>query len=138
MEAVGPDRIKRQYAQSDLWASIEAAIRADSESRGELKVDDLAPLEEFHIGGRHASIELADMAGFSQGDRILDIGAGIGGPARLLASHFGCRVTALDLTEEYCEAARKLTEMVGLADRVTVRQGSALDLPFADAEFDGA
>ncbi len=100
-------------------------------------MEDLAPLEEFHIGGRRASTELAEMAAWAPGCRVLDVGAGLGGPARLLAARFGCLVTALDVTEEYCRAAEMLTKATGLTDRVTVRQGSALALPFADGQFDG-
>ncbi len=131
------DSIRGQYARSDVWAKIESAILAAGGDPGHLSLDDLAPLEEFHIGGRRASIELAQMASWAPGSRVLDVGAGLGGPARLLAARFGCLVTALDLTEEYCRAAEMLTKATGLADRVTVRQGSALALPFSDGEFDG-
>ena len=66
----------------------------------------------------------------------LSVGCGIGGPARTLAAEFGCRVTGLDLTEEYCRAAEMLTTLVGLGEEVTARQGSALDMPFDDETFD--
>lgn len=130
-------QVQGQYARGDIWGQIESAIRAEGHDPGHLSLEDLAPLEEFHIGGRRASVELAGMAGFAPGCRVLDVGAGLGGPARLLASRFGCLVTALDLTEGYCRAAEMLNRATGLADRVIVRQGSALDLPFADGEFDG-
>lgn len=131
-------QVQQQYAPGDVWGRIESALRAAGRDPGHLSLDELAPLEEFHIGGRRASIELAGMAGFAPGCRVLDVGAGLGGPARLLAARFGCQVTALDVTEEYCRAAEMLNKATGLTRRVTVRQGSALDLPFADGEFDGA
>jgi ubiquinone/menaquinone biosynthesis C-methylase UbiE len=68
--------------------------------------------------------------------RVLDLGAGLGGPARLLASRYGCRVTAVELTEEYCEVARLLDKLTGMEDLVGVRRGDALDLPFPDGSFD--
>lgn len=68
--------------------------------------------------------------------QLLDVGSGLGGPARTLAAEFGCRVTGLDLTEEFCQVATMLTERVGLADRITFQQGNALDMPFEDSQFD--
>jgi len=132
------NQIQQQYAREDVWARIESAILSAGKDPDHLSLDDLAPLEEFHIGGRRASVELAEMAGFAPGSRVLDVGAGLGGPARLLAARFGCLVTALDLTPEYCRAAEMLNKATGLTDRVTVRQGSALALPFANGGFDGA
>jgi ubiquinone/menaquinone biosynthesis C-methylase UbiE len=88
------------------------------------------------VGGREATLRLAGLAAPAEGARVLDVGAGIGGPARLLARRFGCRVTALDLTEEFCRLAAELTARAGLSDRVTVVRGNALDLPFPDGAFD--
>lgn len=136
MRAQQTGQVQEQYARGDIWAAIASAIRAAGLDPDRLSLDDLAPLEEFHIGGRRASAELAEMAGLAPGCRVLDVGAGLGGPARLLAARFGCLVTALDVTEEYCRAAQMLNCATGLADRVTVRQGSALALPFAEGEFD--
>jgi len=130
------EQVQDHYARGDIWAQIDAAIRRTGKDPGHLTLDDLAPLEEFHIGGRRASVELAELAAFPPRCRLLDVGAGLGGPARLLAARYGCQVTALDLTQEYCRAAEMLNKATGLSDLVTVRQGSALDLPFADGEFD--
>ena len=71
-------------------------------------------------------------------DDLLDIGSGLGGPARYFAQRFGCRVTGIDLTAEFCEVARELTRLLELEDRVTIEHGNALAMPFADARFDGA
>jgi len=99
--------------------------------------DDLAPVEEFHIGGREATVHFISQLGFGEGMRILDIGSGIGGTARYVAANHGCHVTGIDLTPEYCEVATLLAEKVGLAHQVSYQQGSALDIPFDDRTFDG-
>ena len=98
--------------------------------------EDIARLDEFHIRGREATRELAQMAGLKENMRVLDLGCGIGGPARTLAAEFHCRVVGIDLVAEYCRAATVLTERVGLQDRVTFRQGDLTDLPFEDGSFD--
>jgi MPBQ/MSBQ methyltransferase len=101
-----------------------------------LEVDDLAPLDEFHALGRAATLALADLAGVGPGQSVLDVGAGIGGPARVLAAHYGAQVTALDATPRFCRAAEMLTRGTGLSDRVEVVCGDALALPSADRTFD--
>ena len=101
-----------------------------------LTIDDLAPLDEFHSRRRVATVELARLLAPAATDHVIDIGSGIGGPARYLAATHGCRVSGVDLTAEFVAAAVELTRRVGLAERVDFRQGSALDLPFGDAAFD--
>jgi SAM-dependent methyltransferase len=128
--------VQGHYGHSDLARQILNAIRAAGLDPEQLSPDDLAPLEEFHTLGRRASEELAELAGVEAGLSVLDVGAGLGGPARLLASRYGCRVTAIDLTKDYCEISQLLTQATGLAALVEVRQGDALNLPFADESFD--
>ena len=82
------------------------------------------------------SLELARLAGLRAGAEVLDVGGGLGGPARTLALRLGCRVTVLDVTEEYCRVGVELTRRTGLAGRVSFHHGDALALPFADARFD--
>jgi MPBQ/MSBQ methyltransferase len=130
------DPVVAHYARGGLAATVLAALAAAGVDPEHPGPDDLAPLEEFHTLGRPATLELAGLAGVTAGMRVLDVGAGIGGPARLLARRHGCHVTALDLTAEFCEVSRLLTERTGLGDRVDVRQGDALDLPFDDGSFD--
>lgn len=101
-----------------------------------LTLEDLAPIDEFHIRGRAATLELARAAGLDASKRVLDVGSGVGGTSRCLAKEFGCRVTGIDLTDEYCRAAAMLSAKVGLTDLVDYRQGDATALPFADGEFD--
>jgi len=100
-----------------------------------LTVDDLAPADQFHGGGKPATLRLARAAGLAPGTSVLDVGGGLGGPARVLAAEFGCTVTVVDLTPSYVEAARMLTARVGLEDQVRHEVADALDLPFDDESF---
>src|SRR5215217_1719826 len=92
-----------------------------------LTVDDLAPLDQFHGGGKASTERLARLAELTPGTRVLDAGGGLGGPARTLAAQFGCHVTLVDPTATYLQASQLLTERLGLGDRMTHRLGSALD-----------
>ncbi len=93
-------------------------------------------LDEFHIRGRQATIELARAAGLDSTKHVLDVGSGVGGPSRCIAREFGCRVTGIDLTDEYCRVAFMLAERIGLSRLVSYQQGDALNLPFPDRTFD--
>ena len=101
-----------------------------------LTLDDLAPYDHFHGGAKEATDRLASLAGLKPGMKVLDVGGGLGGPARTLAVEHGCVVTSIDLTESYVEAARILTNLLKLEGKVSHVQGNALMLPFADASFD--
>ncbi len=122
----GPDLV-----ETLLDALTQAGLDPDA-----LDIDDLAPLDEFHALGRAASLALAELADVQPDERVLDVGAGIGGPARLLAARYGARVTALDATGRFCRASEVLTRAAGLTDRVKIVRGDALALPFADQSFD--
>src|SRR5262245_21736998 len=124
------------HQADDLGPAILAAVRAAAPHRDAVTLDDLAPIDQFHAGGIEATRALARLAAPQAGARVLDVGGGLGGPARTLAQEFGCRVTVLDLTEAFCQAGAFLTAQVGLSDQVTFQQGNALDLPFADGAFD--
>ena len=130
------ENIKQHYTQSDLAASILAALERAGKNVERLTLADLAPVDEFHVRGGEATLELARAAGLRADMHVLDVGSGIGGPSRRIAREFGCRVTGIDLTDEYCRTATVLADRVGLSDLVTYRQGDALDLPFAGATFD--
>lgn len=129
-------RVIAHYAPEDPTAAILAALRAAGKAPDYLTPDDLAPLDQFHFGGARATRDLAQLADVRAEMRVLDVGGGIGGPARTLASQFGCTVTVLDLTEAYCRVGAWLTARTALADRVVFQQGDALALPFADGQFD--
>lgn len=124
------------YAAANLDAAILAGIRAAGKDPDALQPDDLAPLDQFHTGGKAATLALARRAGLTAGMHVLDVGGGIGGPARTLASALGCTVTVLDLTENYCRAGEMLTARMGLSDRVTFRCDDALAMPFPALSFD--
>lgn len=138
---IAPESVARHWFSGEpgtLLARIDEALRQGGVDPDALGPDDLAAVDEFHIRGREATVELAQLAGFTADQHVVDVGAGLGGPARHLARRVGCRVTGVDLTEEYCRVARELARRLGLADRVTFRRADALALPFPDATFDGA
>jgi ubiquinone/menaquinone biosynthesis C-methylase UbiE len=128
--------INSQYGQSNLIEKITKALERAGKNLDHLNLDDLAPFDELHAGGRDATRALAKLAGLQPGMNVLDVGSGIGGPVRTLASEFSCQVVGIDLTNEFVEAATMLTGKVSLSHRVSFRQGSALNLPFNDGTFD--
>lgn len=130
------DSIKQHYAPGEFVSTTLAALARAGKDIDNLALDDLAPIDEFHVRGREATRELARAARLDANKHVLDVGSGLGGPSRRIAHEFGCRVTGIDLTDEYCRMATMLAERVGLSHLVTYRQGDALDLPFPDAAFD--
>lgn len=132
------DSVARNYTHGSLEQAILDALRGQGADLDHLTPAGLAPVDEFHIGGRQATIELAARLGFQRGMRLLDIGCGLGGAARYFADEHGCRVIGIDLTSEFVEVANSLARRVGLAGMVSYQQGSAVDLPFAKDSFDGA
>jgi MPBQ/MSBQ methyltransferase len=128
--------VTQHYARGGLAQSILDALQRAGKNLDALTIDDLAPVDQFHVRGKLSTIELAERAGISAGQSILDIGGGIGGPARTLATLFGCHVTVVDLVDEFCETGAMLTERLDLADRVVHQQGDATALPFPDESFD--
>jgi len=131
-------RIHDQYSTGLSRRNIEQALIAAGKDPDRLQPADLAPLEDFHTMGRIATTQLVDLIGITSETEVLDAGTGIGGTARFVADRCHCRVTAVDLTEEYCETARWLNRLVGLDDRIAVRQADVTNLPFAAATFDVA
>ena len=130
--------ISRHYTSGDLLARLEARLREDGFDPARPTFEALAPYDHFHGRGLEATEDMANLLDASGTDHLLDVGSGIGGPARYMARRFGCRVSGIDLTAEFCEVARHLTSLLGLEERVVLRQGDALAMPFAGAEFDGA
>jgi sarcosine/dimethylglycine N-methyltransferase len=124
------------YETGSSRADIERALVAAGKDLGHLRMADLAMLEDFHTGGRIATGQLADLLDVGPDSKVLDAGSGIGGTARFVAERFGCRVTAIDLTDSYCDTARWLNGLVGLDERITVRQGDVTELPFPDSSFE--
>ena len=130
------EKINHQYGQQNMFESIlsmyeRAGIRSD-----QITLDDLSLIDQLHSGGRDGTRHLAELASINPGLHILDVGSGIGGPARTLAAEYGCRVTGIDITEEFVLTSEKLTDLIGLSDQVSFRVGDALDLAFDDEKFD--
>lgn len=133
------DEVANHYAGgSDIVGAIAESLRRAGKDTRKLTTADLGTVDEFHIRGRQATVELAQALNLNAESHVLDIGSGLGGPARTLAEIYGCRVTGIDLTQAFCDAAATLSNWVGLGDRVTFRQGDATSLPFADGEFDAS
>jgi MPBQ/MSBQ methyltransferase len=128
--------VKQHYTRPDLGTVILQALASAGKDLDALNPEDLAPIDEFHVRGRQATLELAQAAGVVASQYVLDVGSGIGGPSRCLAQEFGCRVAGIDLTDEYCRVATMLAERIGLSRLVSYRQGDALNLPFPDAVVD--
>jgi ubiquinone/menaquinone biosynthesis C-methylase UbiE len=130
-------QVAGHYASGKLEELIVDTLRRAGKNLDQLSAEDLAAIDEFHLGGREATQALAEFMQLRPGMHLLDVGCGIGGPARYFAER-GCQVTAVDLTEEFVLVAMSLTRMVKLEQKVKFRQASALELPFASATFDGA
>jgi len=127
--------LDQQYASGLSKHRIEEALVAAGLDLNDLQRGDLAPLEDFHTMGRIATSQLAELAQIERRDEVLDAGSGVGGTARYLADHFGCRVTTVDLTEEYCETSRWLNQLVGLDGQIAVHHGDVTNLPFSSTSF---
>lgn len=130
--------VASHYSRGELRDRLNTALAGDGIDPDHLTTEALAPYDQFHGRGLEATVEIADQLQVEANDRILDIGSGIGGPARYFAHRFGCEVTGIDLTAEFCDLARELTRALGLSGKVKFELGNALAMPFADGRFDGA
>jgi len=131
--------VEAHYSGSgDLAARIREGLAAAGKDMERLTNEDLAAVSEFHIRGRKATLELASRMELGAGSHVLDLGSGLGGPARTLAEIYGCRVTGVDLTRSYCEAASEMSAWVGLSGRVRFVHGDAASAGFGPASFDAA
>ena len=128
--------VDKYYGFGGIMEKIEAGLNLAGKDAGSLTVDDLAAIVEFHTRGRESTLEVAELANIKASDLVLDVGCGLGGTARYLAVQYGCKVAGIDLTKEYISIGKKLTQIVGLSDRVELHQGSALEIPYEDERFD--
>ena len=126
------------WATGDIYALIVEALRKAGKPLDRLTLPDLAPVDHYHARGFPATVELADRLTVGPDDHILDIGCGLGGPARYFATRFGCKVSGIDITPPFVDAARKLTALLHLESQVEIAQGDGQRLPYADGIFDGA
>jgi len=133
---VDPQDVVRNYTQPDLTETVLHALREVVGDLAEVTPDTLAAIDEFHVRGRESTVELVELVGDLSGTQVLDVGCGLGGTARYLATTFDCEVIGVDLTPTYVALARSLSELVGLADRTAFQEGSATELPFEDEAFD--
>ncbi len=131
-------QISDHYLHGNLLGAIEAALAELGKTPDSVTIEDLGPVDEFHIGGRQATERFLRQLDFPEDGHILDVGCGLGGAARFVASTFGNRVSGIDLTKEYIDTGNALCTWVGLDGQITLYEGSALAMPFEDDTFDGA
>ena len=129
--------ISNHYSHGDLLNAIEAALSAIGKTKDSVTIEDLAPVDEFHIGGRLATDNLIDQLNFSENSHVLDVGCGLGGATRYVTTKYNSRVTGIDLTPEYIETGKALCRWLNLDESITLEQGSALSMPFQNNMFDG-
>ena len=129
--------IHSYYSPNDLYNSIMEGLNNIGKELSEVTLDDLQPVDEFHIRGDTATKELIKLAGFTPDMHILDVGCGIGGSTRRLSHETGCSVTGIDLSDEYIDTAERLTQLLNMQERVKFHAARALELPFEDNTFDG-
>lgn len=128
--------VSDHYNRPDLIARIEAALAEIGVSPDTVTAEQLAPIEEFHVGGRMATDAVLPQLGIQPGERALDIGCGTGGTSRHAAARFGCTVDGIDLTQSFIDTGNVISSWFGLDNRVRLHQGSALDMPFDAGSFD--
>jgi len=130
--------IADHWSKGDVYSLIVSVFVKTHKSLNSLTINDLAPVDHFHARGFPATVELADRLPIEAQQHLLDIGCGLGGPARYLAQRFQCKVSGVDITKPFVEAANKLTHLLGMDDRVIVEHGDGHQLPYEDSVFDGA
>lgn len=130
--------VSEHYIHGNLLKAIEAALPEIGKTTENITIEDLAPIDEFHIGGRQATENFLGQLNFSEQEHLLDVGCGLGGASRYIAKKYNNRVTGIDLTGEYIETGNTLCSWVKLDGHVNLQQGSALSMPFQEESFDGA
>jgi len=135
---INETKVEAHYANNHLLSIIKTGLEKAGLDQQKLTAMDLSPVDEFHIGGTEATDFVIEALGISEPSKVIDIGCGIGGPARYVAEQVGCHVTGIDLTADYIAAGNTLCEWVGLEDRVHLEHASALELPYEAARFDAA
>lgn len=132
------DDVTRHYTHGSLETAVDQSLATLGKDPAHITPDDLTLIDEFHVGGKAATLRLLASCGFKAGQTLLEVGSGLGGPARTIAVATGANVVGIDLTPEFVTVANSLSRRVGLADRTSFQVGSALAMPFDAARFDGA
>ncbi len=130
------DALKTHYTHGSLLSAILDGVQRLGKSPDTVSVEDLGPVDEFHIGGRVATKSFLDQLDIADDDHVFDVGCGLGGASRFAAEQYGCRVTGIDLTLEYVKTGEVLCSWVGLGNRITLEQGDATATPYSDGAFD--
>ena len=130
------EMIANHYSQEELLDMIRAGVQRLGRSLDTVSVEDLAPVDEFHIGGRAATETFLGQLDLTTDDHVLDVGCGLGGASRFAAQQYGCRVTGIDLTDEYVRTGEEMCKWVGLEDHITLERGDATATPYPDGAFD--
>ncbi|MCB0082958.1 MAG: methyltransferase domain-containing protein, partial [Caldilineaceae bacterium] len=124
-----PTAVSAHYNRANLLDAIEAGVHQLGKTTATVTIDELAPVDEFHIGGRQASVAFFDQLNFTADHHLLDVGCGLGGPARFVANHSGSRITGIDLTPEYVATGNALCRWVNVHEQVQLQTGNALSIP---------
>lgn len=132
------EKVTEHYSHGSLNDAVQAGLEAMKQTSDANPIDLLAGVDEFHIGGRPATKALAERLRIGPDHKVLDVGCGLGGTARHLASTYGCHVSGIDLTPEFVEVGNRLNQGLALDGQIDLRVASATDMPFGDAEFDRA
>jgi ubiquinone/menaquinone biosynthesis C-methylase UbiE len=130
--------VAEHWAKGDIYALILSALQKTGKATRGLTVEDLAPVDHFHARGFPATVDLGDRLPVTSGSHLLDIGCGLGGPARYFAKRFHCKVSGIDITLGFVEAGNRLTALLGMEEQVTISHGNGEHLPYPDGIFDGA
>jgi SAM-dependent methyltransferase len=130
------DGVRDHYRATGLTERLKAALMVFGPEDHQLTPEQLGALDQFHTRGLAATAELAKLAGITADMSVLDVGSGVGGPARFLAATYGCQIVGVDLSDPFVDAARYLTGRTGQSGQVSFQSASALELPFDDGRFD--
>lgn len=114
---------KHYQGEGGLGDRLEAQLNSLGFDKRRLSAQDTAPLDQFHAGGLEATEKLAQLLSPSRGAYVLDVGSGLGGPSRYLATHYSCRVMGIDITEDYSRIATVLARRMELVTGTNTRKG---------------
>lgn len=130
------DRIETHYSHGGLLRAVRDGLHRLGKTPDTVSVEDLGPVDEFHIGGRAATEAFLDQLDIDADDHVLDVGCGLGGASRFAAHKYGCRVTGIDLTDEYVKTGEAMCKWVGLETLIRLEYGDATATPYPDGAFD--